>query len=286
MGLAWDSVTRITLNGDSSSLQPGSFDSDYSAAASAAPPNFTIPFVSHDRIAAAEKAQQLMKSGLAERHYVAGMKERTDDVSSQTATIVDCAARTVTTLDLKAKTYRVVPMEAPSSHGSGGGDESNSGADRDGRMAVSLTNTALGAREVGGQATNGFRSEMVFTETNSSGESHTQNGDLVGYYSNYANPSQACGSYRSPSSSQSMGNLDMIGGFARAMRVLSSAGNSRFTIKQSGPPLPLGKLAMYSAMLFSGQGHMGAFITERGNVRPIDANDPVFSVPSDFTRQQ
>ncbi len=39
---------------------------------------------------------------------------------------------------------------------------------------------------------------MSFNETTPSGESQSYNGDLVGYYSSYANPSPAC-EFPSPS---------------------------------------------------------------------------------------
>ena len=61
----------------------------------------------------AQSAQQMMQTGLAEKHYVAGSKERTDEVVMQTATITDCVARTITTLNFRDKTYRVVSMDQP-----------------------------------------------------------------------------------------------------------------------------------------------------------------------------
>ncbi len=286
-GLAWDSVTKLVTNADPSTLQPGAFDADYAAAAAASPPNMgaAAMFLGKDRMAAAQAAEQMIKSGIAERHYVAGSKERTDQVSQQTATIVDCAARTITTLDLRAKTYRVAPMDSPSSPNATGGNASGPGGENDERLAISVTNTALGAKDVGGQPTSGFRSKMVITETNSSGESHTQNADVLGYYSAYANPTSGCARFGSRQAPGAHG-MDITAGFARVMRALGSSGDSRFSVSQSGPPLPLGKLAMYTAMSFSGGGHTGSFVTERGNVRAIAANDPIFSPPSDFTEQR
>ena len=106
-GLAWDSVTKVVTNADPSTLQPGSFDTDYAAAA-AAPPS------------GGGMAGQV-KQGIAEQHYAAGSKDRTDNVAQQTATIVDCVARTITTLDLRRKTYNVVSMDQSASPSSGGG---------------------------------------------------------------------------------------------------------------------------------------------------------------------
>ena len=240
-----------------------------------------------DRAAIAQNVEQLMRTGLAERHYIAGTKERVDQVSQQRATITDCAGRTITTLDLRAKTYRIAPIESPAAAANGGGNGGGTGGGRDAeaRIAITVTNTALGSRELAGQPTSGYRSNMTFTETDSSGQSQTQSGDLVGYYSSYEEPSTTCARLRSGSEGGAHG-MDMVAGYQRLMQALSASGDSRFSVKQSGPPLPLGKLAMYSAMSFAGQAHQASFVTERGNVRPIAADDPIFMVPSDFTQQQ
>ena len=289
-GLAWDSVTKIAANADASSLQPGSFDADYATAAAAPPPStggggFLGKY--KQMMASAQNVEQMMQSGLAERHYVAGMKVRTDEVAQQTATIVDCTARTVTTLDLKAKTYKVVPMESPSGPPSGESGNAGPGPNRDNnsRVSISVTNTALGSREVGGQPTNGFRSDVTFTETDSSGQSRTQNGNLLGYYSTYADPSATCSRFGAGVAGGARG-MEMMAGYARVMRALATSGDPRFSVTQSGPPLPLGKLAMYSAMTFTAQTRQVTMVSERGNVRPIADTDPIFSVPSDFTQEK
>ncbi|MGB6645967.1 MAG: hypothetical protein WBE35_13125, partial [Candidatus Cybelea sp.] len=76
-------------------------------------------------------------------------------------------------------------------------------------------------------------------------------------------------------------------GYMSAMRALASAGGDpRFSVSQSGPRLPLGRLPMYDAMTLGMQGQGATFVTERGNVRSIDAKDPIFSVPEGFTQQQ
>jgi hypothetical protein len=287
-GLAWDSVTKLAVNSDPSSLQPGSFDTDYATAAAAPPPStggggFLGKY--KEMMATAQNAEQMMQSGLAERHYVAGMKARTDQVSRQTATIVDCAARTITTLDLKSKTYKVLAMGSPStpasneSPGTGSGPEGASPS----LLAISVSNTALGSRDVEGQTTDGFRSDITFTETDSSGQSRTQSGNLLGYYSTYADPSTTCVSFN-PAAAAGSNGLGMMGGYAQVMRALATSHNLGLSVKQSGPPLPFGKLAMYSAMTFALRGRQATFITERGNVRPVADTDPIFSVPSDFTQ--
>ncbi len=67
----------------------------------------------------------------------------------------------------------------------------------------------------------------------------------------------------------------------------ANGGDKRFSIKQSGPSLPLGRFSLFDAVTLNGKsGPGGSFENERGNLRSISATDPVFSVPSDFTEQQ
>jgi len=284
---------KFSMDADPSSLQPGPFDSDFAAAAAVQAPDqgggSGIFSQMHKAAAMAQAMQQMMKTGTAEHHYVAGSKERVDRLAFLTATIVDCAARTITTLDLRRKTYRVESMDSSSGSGSSGGGSGGSKFTDDGtRVAISVTNTALGAREVGGLATNGYRSDMVMTTTKPSGESQTTNGNLLAYYSNDASPApSSCASGRDAGPSGGAQGMAMMGQYALAMRALATRGiSSRFSLKQSGPPLPLGKLAMYDAMSFSQSGHAVTISTERGNVRSIGADDPAFSIPSGFTQQQ
>ena len=288
-GLAWDSVTKILMNADPASLVPGSFDADFAAAASVRQPEQSTGGGLFNQVkqamAMGQEMQQMMQTGFAERHYVAGSKERTDDVAHQTATITDCSARTITTLDLRAKTYRVVSMDQPSGSSSGGGGGPDAARGTTPRASqLSVTNTALGARRVAGLPTNGFRSDMTATETNSSGQSTTQNGNLIAYYSSYSNPAPSC--YNGSPVTGAPGPA-MMAKYASVMHALAFSGSDpRFSVRQSGPRLPVGQLSMYEAVTFGMQGQGATFVTERGNVRSINATDAAFAIPSGFTQQQ
>lgn len=293
-GLAWDSVTKLMQNTDPSSLQPGSFADDFAAASAVQTPPQTgggLYEKYKQAMAMAQSMQAMMKTGLAEKHYVAGTKERTDSLVSQTATITDCAARTITTLDLRNKTYKVESMDQPSS-GSGGGGGGGVPANRDEvtHVAIAVVNQALGALQFGGRQTSGYRSNITVTETRASGETSTHQMNMTGYYSSLAHPFAQCSRFDQASRSQpNQPGAAMTGGVARLMQALASAGlDKRISITQSGPTVPLGNLSMWDAATFSMQSHGGqaAFVMERGNVRSIDANDPAFSIPSDFTKQQ
>jgi hypothetical protein len=271
-GLAWDSVTKMEMGADPATLQPGSFAQDYSAAASSTP-----------------DFMRMMRTGFAERHYVAGSKERTDMPALGTATILDCDARTLTSLDLKKKTYSVTSLDQPnSSPGSskGGGGPFNGD---DAKIAIAITNTSLGSRQIETQATDGYRSQMQITITRASGESVTHDGTLLAYYTSFGMPSVPCstGMPANPRSMNAGQGFGMLSGVAsQVMRALRNAGlDRRFSVQQGGPALPLGNFAMYQAISFDMRGRAMTVVTERGNSRPIDAGDPLLRVPSDFTKQ-
>ena len=234
-----------------------------------------------------------MQNGFGRAHYVAGSKERTDQVADQTATIVDCSARTITTLDFRHKTFKVESMDAPSSDRASGSSAPGPRATDDGaKFSIVIANTALGAREVGGQRRTAAINPRWFTETKPSGESTTQNGNVVGYYSSYANPVPSCSWVGPGPGKQGQNSVQsfssMTAGFGRVMRALAMSGMSAFQPQTERAALPIGKLVMFEAATFQGGGRQGGgtFMTERGNVRAIAANDAIFSVPDDFTRQQ
>lgn len=293
-GLAWDSVTKFMQAPDPSALQPGSFDSDYATASQVQLDTKT----GGGLFAAIKQAeslgssmQELMRNGIAERHYVAGSKERTDQVAYQTATIVDCDARTITHLDLRAKTYRVTSMDSSATSPNMNaypvsGAPQVRPTDSNAKVAIALTNTALGSLQVEGQSTSGFRSNMKLTETNQKGASQTLNAQLVGYYTTRPNPEPACSRMGpAPGGSNVAAMMTAATHFKQAL--VSAGTDRRVSLSQSGPPLPAGNLSMYDAVTLTGGGRGGAtFVTERGNLRPIDPNDPVFGVPSGFTQQQ
>jgi hypothetical protein len=126
---------------------------------------------------------------------------------------------------------------------------------------------------------------MTVTVVKTSGESSTQNAKMLGYYSSYAYPAASCS--RS-SLANAQARAGMMAAYSVVMGALASAGlDNRFSLKQTGPPMPTGKLAMYSAVTLEAPGHGGAtFVTERGHLRPLSPNDAVFSIPPGFTQQQ
>jgi hypothetical protein len=284
-GLAWDSVMKLSMSTDQASLVPGSFSDDFAAASQ---PVQTQGGMFGKMMQGMAGVRAMMQNGVAERHYIAGSKVRTDQVAQGTAEIVDCTARTITMMDLNKKTYRVTSMDQPSGSGSSGSGGSGGTSKDDGTtVAMTIANKALGARQVNGEATNGYSSDMTFTETRPSGESHTQTGTIIGYFANFSTPRPQCsGGDRNPMGGAGPGA--MMGSLSHVLQALHSAGmDKRFTVTQSGPTIPLGSFWMYTAMTFGMQsGRSGTIIMESGDVHSLDVNDPIFTVPSDFTKQQ
>ncbi len=291
-GMAWDSVVKLLPNADPATLQPGSFADDFAAASAVQLPQSTgggLTAKFKQAMAMGKGMQAMMQSGLAEKHYVAGSKERTDMLSSQTAIITDCGARTITTLDLRNKTYRVESMDQPGapSSGGGGGGGKPSGDDMS-KLAIVVANKALGSLQYGGEATNGYRSDITLTETKTSGETTTQQMNMIGYYANLPQVVARCSRFDELAHTPAgQAGPNMTAGISRLMQALAASGlDKRISITQSGPAIPLADLSMWNAVGFVQGSRQATFVMERGDVRSIDANDPAFSVPGDFTKQQ
>jgi hypothetical protein len=292
-GLAFDSVTKLIMNATGSTAQPGDFAADFQAASQAAPSHGGM-FGKLQNVA--EGAMAMMHTGTAERHFVAGSRSRTDIVALQTATIVDCSARTITSLDLKAKTYRVDSLDHPQHTDSSGGSNAPAATPTsDGsKIAVAMTTTSLGPKQVDSVNTNGYSTDMKVTVTKPGQSPQTSDVLMTAYYTAMTTPLTMCpaamydpatrGRSGAPGAGASSASYD------DAMRAMSNyKGNINFAVTWNGPMLPFGNLALWQLVTMQGQsstqGQSVGFLTERGNVRTIADNDPIFSVPSDFTQQ-
>jgi hypothetical protein len=285
-GLAYDSVTKILVGGDPSSQQPGTFDADFKTASEVTPAP-TGGLFGQTR-AAAENAMNIMHNGTAERHYIAGSKDRTDNVAMQTATIVDCGARTLTSLNLKDKTYRVTSLDQPSSSGapSGAPGQAHPATDDGSKLALTLTTKALGPKQIDGKTTNGYSSDMQVTITKPGNGPSSYDMAISAYYTGMSEPAAACpGSLSAASAPGAPQSGAMMANYAMAMSALRDAkGNPRITVSSSGPALPVDKFSLWDLVTFS-RGQNFSILSERGNVHSISDTDPIFSVPIDFTKQ-
>jgi hypothetical protein len=82
--------------------------------------------------------------------------------------------------------------------------------------------------------------------------------------------------------------------YAMAQRAMTTK-NPRFTVTSSGPAIPTNRFALFTLTTMGGSsasagsgagGPPGGFATimERGHERAITSDDPIFTIPPDFTR--
>jgi hypothetical protein len=290
-GTAYDSVTRFAQAG-SQTPQPGTFSADFAQASATPPPAPHLPFGLGKMAAAGQAAAAMFTHGVAERHYIGTTKERTDNVGLNTADITDCGARTITHLDLAAKTYTVTSLDQPQTQTSSGGGHSAPGpaaTDDGSKLAIAMTTRVLGPMKIEGVPTTGYAMAMKVTTTKPNGETQSFNTDLTAYYAGVPEPHFSCNSIGiaggSSPAAASMLQYKLIMSALAARK-----GDSRFTVTSSGPSIPSGQLSMWNLMTLAGgagtgaQGGSFSVETERGSLRSIGDNDPIFSVPAGFTK--
>ena len=296
-GLAWDQVTKMSMDG---TIPDPNFPADFQAASQ--PPaqqgGGGGMFGMNAMINQAMGAMQMMKTGVAERHYIAGAFERTDNVAQQTATIVDCNARTITYLNLAKKTYRVVSMDQPQQQPTGAGKPDTSQPqpvqDDGTRYKIDYSSQALGLKTIDGQSSDGYKALMTVTVMKPNAAPQTMNSNVTEYFSNFAHPQQSCHVHLSTAQAGAAGPMAAMGSSMNVTSQINAAmrtpgGDPRFTFTSSGPPLPSGRLDLFSVYQYTAQQSQGrafAMILERGNVRPVsDTDKSIFGVPPDFTKE-
>jgi hypothetical protein len=292
-GLAYDSVTRFKVGGEGGSPQPGTFDADFEQASQPRKSSGGGGMFGKMK-AAMEAASGMFQSGIAQRHYIAGSRERTDDLAAQKATITDCSARTITTLDLAKKTYSIesmdkpVPTPGPKEPSKPGPAPTDDGT----KVSMVVTTTALGPKKIGPDPTNGYNLDVKMTTTKPTGESQTSDISMTSYYSNYANPHTTCSRFGAGQAASGPG-AGAMASYGAVMRGLIGGGkDARFKVSASGPAIPAGKLSLFDVFAPKGQGGEGAgpsggfgMIMERGNVHAVTDADPAFGIPADFTKE-
>jgi hypothetical protein len=298
-GIAYDSVTKFVMGGDAQSTQPGTFETDFQTASQPVqqPKGGGLFGGLSASLAQGMAGMSMFKNGLAERHYIAPPRERTDNPAAQTATILDCQARTLATLNLKNKTYTLVSIDAPQkpvAGGSRGGAPQGVPTDDGTRIAINVTNQALGKRQIGPDLADGYKSNMTMTVTKADGTSSTSQIVKTDYLIDFADYTLTCKSLAQ--NVPGPGSAAMAQ-YAMAQRAMATK-NSRFSMTSSGPAIPANRFPLFTMTTMGGSGAAagsggpsgapagGSFasIMERGHERAITSDDPIFSIPADFTK--
>jgi hypothetical protein len=228
--------------------------------------------------------------------------ERVDDISMQTATIRKCDIGQVYQLDLAKKTYAVYDPNseptpvAPAPPPQRGARPSAPGAPAPPGTAVADISTAvkpLGQLRIENQLSTGYASTATFATTQATGSCRDASMSITTeeYLSPLNRPAvTSCPVRRAPipqSANEAVTPQQSTGGCRPTMAVHTS-----------GPPVPAGKLALYtlvtmntSAAATPAPGANGSaatgvgFLTERGNIKSLGTTDVgLFGIPSDFTK--
>jgi hypothetical protein len=294
-GFAYDSVTKFSMGSpaDINTIEPdASFDQAFESASQTKTPSgkgglFSIGKTLGD-------FQKMMKSGTAERHFYLGTKSRTDSLSSNSSTIVDCTAQTITYLDNDKKTYRVTPLyPSPgpaSSPAPSAVRPSHTVPPDDGtRYVAKYTSAALGPKTVDGIATEAYSANAQITATKTTGETSETDVAFKTYLSGYAQPSAGCSRFTPPGNSQAT-RQTMQGNQMRDLIVQMMSKQKNWTVSASGPPIPGGKFAIFTVIQPSGTSSSGntrggiTVISENGHVRTLtDADAAQFAIPAGYT---
>jgi hypothetical protein len=225
--------------------------------------------------------------------------ERVDDVTAQTATIRKCDIGQVVTLNLARKTYAMydpaaepTPSAAPAPRQprrvSASGEPAAPGT---AVAQIALTTASLGAKPIEGQNTAGFASTASFTMSQATGSCHDGGASIqtTEYLTTLARPGvTSCPVRRRqpvPESADDVVATPPSGGCRPTL-----------TTRTSGPPIPAGRLSLYTLVTMAGTGASAApapsgtpggigFLTERGNVRTLGAADAtLFDIPAGFVK--
>jgi hypothetical protein len=227
--------------------------------------------------------------------------ERIDDLTMQTATIRKCDVGRVITLDLAKKTYTTYDPSAeptpapavarPAPRRASPATPSTPEPPGTGVAQLTLATTALGPKPIEGQNTAGYDISTTFAMTQATGSCRNGGATIrtTEYLAPLTVPSVAsCPVKRSAPIPE------------RAEDVVAPppSGGCRPTFEShtSGPPVPSGRLSLYTLVTMSGangaspapapaasgSGNVG-FLTERGNVQTLGPNDTgLFDVPAGF----
>ena len=168
-------------------------------------------------------------------------------------------------------------------------------------LSIAIRNTALGARNVGGHQYRGLsfryddhRDERTRPDLDHAGGQDERALLLRGVLNAVAVvPAVRFGIAYGAFGGAVAGGQGTMQMYSHLMQAFASNHMEKTNasgISQSGPPLPLGRFSMFDAITFKGQslssGQGLSIENERGNVHSVAANDAIFSVPSDFTKQQ
>jgi hypothetical protein len=223
------------------------------------------------------------------RRYVTPERERIDEVCKDEATIVDCATRSVTSLDLQRRQYVRTSLDVASDDLTGA--VAADLARGDSTSTIDVERDARGTRTSDGARTDEYA--VVWRQAITSGGTSLGTRDSWTYeFLPVPLPGLACIDAAAPWLSRYGAPQryapELQGYFEARLRKVAKLVGTRYQLTENGPALPDWRIPLYAAGEHD-QTQSDAppftyhFEIESGNVRAIRSDDPVFSVPADFT---
>jgi hypothetical protein len=279
-GIAYDAVMVAGMGVARS--EPGYFDADFQAAQ--APLDMPVP--GGDMAQVVGRAQEMMSRlaqiGMASRFYAAGARSRIDNLSLGTSTIVDCATRIVTQLNYKTKTYATTSLDDPAH------PWPPAPAIPISSMKVDVE--VVGPKIVQSVLTDAYAMNATGTLTPPGFGPMTISYVMTWYFTKQTVSLPHC-----QSGSPSTVALGVGAGLGPGSEIFSMLGaaqsaNAYPNVEVTGVPLPAGRIPLFMTVAQSTTGgtlpqmHDFGAAMECGHVRPISSDDPIFSIPADFTK--
>jgi TonB family protein len=266
VGIAYDSVSKSQIGAVAPPAIPqSSFDDDF-------------------RIASQGGSPQSLSTGITQRIYLTPTEERTDFVNRQRATIVDCAAKTVTTLDLSAKTYTVRDFDqpypiAPAATGTAALDF------KDAKVTMAVASAVLGPKIIANTSTDAYTIETSIMMSLASGTAMFIKTNVTAYYADTRVPKLECPKGQALATGEGFSFGPMASFGSTIGNALQNASAIDQSVVRQGPQAPTDRLLVLETgtiQMLTRPMMSASVLIERGNVRAISNDDPVFSTPSDF----
>lgn len=302
-GVQYDQLLKLVL-GSQSTPQPGTFETDWQTSMNAVqsannqPQHHGLFGNIMNSLNQAKNAMNIFQTGTPSTEYYWNGWERSDDPAAQTATITKPQQHQIIYLDLKNKTYRIEdttvrpinetppPYERP--QGSSGSPPP-SPQPGTAKVKITISNTSLGSKVVGGQQADGYKYDFKIASTQATGSctNGTLETAMVVWDSRIPEPKLATAATGPPIRKRPAVPNPELGAFKMGCKPTITART------HVGTSPPANRLAMWELVALNlgaqtNQGSAsGGFSTmiERGNVKtlgPGDAN--LFEIPAGFTQ--
>ncbi len=278
-GIAYDAVMVAGIGAARS--EPGNFDADFQAAQVP----FEVPAPGGDMTQVVGRAQEMMSRmaqiGFASRFYAAGARERFDNLSFGTGTIIDCSTRTVMQLNYKTKTYATSSLDDPAHPWPP-------------KPPIPISSMKVDVQAVGPKLLQNVPTDAYAMSATGTLTAPALGPTTIAYVMTWYFTKQTVSFPHCQSGSTdalALGAGSGLGPGSEIVSILGAAQSNAYpNVQVTGVALPAGRIPLFMTM--TQQVVTGALpqmqnvgvSAEFGHIRPISSDDPILSIPADFTK--